>query len=68
MLFGQMVRAASAGARVMEFMNLKPAVALRGGQTLDKSVIKGSVVFKDVTFCYPSRKDQVHPPHSLVSL
>lgn len=58
-LFGQVVRAVSSGSRVMEFMNIKPSVALHGGQTFDKNSIRGEVVFKDVTFSYPSRKDQV---------
>ena len=60
MLFGQVVRAVSAGGRVMEYMDRQPSLSLRGGNKLNLSEIKGRVVFKDVTFSYPLRKDQVH--------
>ena len=59
MLFGQVVRAVSAGARVMEYMDRQPSLSLHEGKKLDSSEIKGKVVFKDVTFSYPLRKDQV---------
>lgn len=64
-LFGQIVRAMSSGGRVMEFMNIKPSVGLHGGQKIDKNSIRGEVVFKDVTFSYPSRKDQVPPMYNV---
>ena len=60
MLFGQVVRAISAGGRVMQFMNITPSISLHGGSRIDQMAIKGSVVFKSVTFSYPSRSDQVH--------
>ena len=60
MLFGQVVRAVSAGGRVMEYMSLQPAVSLHGGRKIDTSKMEGTVHFKDVTFSYPSRKDQVN--------
>ena len=44
----------------MEYMSLQPAVSLHGGRKIDTSKMEGSVHFKDVTFSYPSRKDQVH--------
>ena len=58
-LFGQVVRAVSAGGRVMEFMHIQPSVPLHGGLKLTSGSSRGSVMFKDVTFSYPSRKDQV---------
>ena len=59
-LFGQVVRAVSAGGRVMEYMDRQPSLSLlRGGKKLNPSEIEGKVVFKDVTFSYPLRNDQV---------
>ena len=60
MLFGQVVRAVSAGGRVIEFMDTQSPLSLRGGKRLDCREVKGRVTFKNVTFSYPSRKDQVH--------
>ena len=57
-LFGQVVRAVSAGGRVMEYMNVHPSVSLHGGERIDDGLIQGSVAFKDITFSYPSRNDQ----------
>nr|KAG5692158.1 hypothetical protein BaRGS_020706 [Batillaria attramentaria] len=57
-LFGTMVRGASAGARVFEYINMEPAVQLSGGKTIPYHALLGSIQFKDVTFSYPTRPEQ----------
>ena len=61
-LFGQVVRGMSAGARVFEYMDLRPGMPVRGGMVLPNNDIQGEVKFKDVTFAYPTRKEQVCCP------
>ncbi|KAK7476898.1 hypothetical protein BaRGS_00031837 [Batillaria attramentaria] len=58
-LFGTMVRGASAGARVFEYINMEPAVQLSGGKTIPYHALLGSIQFKDVTFSYPTRPEQI---------
>ena len=58
-LFGQVVRGLSAGARVFEFMEACPDVALKGGVTLPLNSVRGDITFEKVSFSYPSRPDQV---------
>lgn len=60
MLFGQVVRAVSAGGRVMEYMDKQPSLSLHGGKRLRSTEINGRVVFENVTFSYPLRKNQVN--------
>lgn len=57
-LFGQVVRGMSAGARVFEYMELRPRVTLHCGHTLPKHSIRGVIRFEGVTFAYPTRQDQ----------
>eukprot|EP00076_Gallus_gallus_P037616 XP_025003154.1 ATP-binding cassette sub-family B member 8, mitochondrial isoform X2 [Gallus gallus] len=54
-LFGQVVRGLSAGARVFEFMTLEPQVPLRGGDTIPSHSLLGHVAFRHVSFSYPTR-------------
>ncbi|XP_072184568.1 mitochondrial potassium channel ATP-binding subunit [Excalfactoria chinensis] len=54
-LFGQVVRGLSAGARVFEFMTLEPQVPLRGGDTIPSHSLLGHVAFRNVSFSYPTR-------------
>ena len=61
-LFGQVVRGMSAGARVFEYMELRPSMTIRGGVVLRNKEIQGEVKFRDVTFSYPTRKEQVCCP------
>ena len=61
-LFGQVVRGMSAGARVFEYMDLRPGMPVRGGVVLPNMDIQGEVKFRDVTFAYPTRKEQVCCP------
>ena len=43
----------------MEYMSIQPSVSLHGGQRIEDKLIRGSVMFNDITFSYPSRSDQV---------
>uniref|UniRef100_A0A8C3XAT8 Mitochondrial potassium channel ATP-binding subunit n=1 Tax=Catagonus wagneri TaxID=51154 RepID=A0A8C3XAT8_9CETA len=54
-LFGQVVRGLSAGARVFEFMTLSPSIPLSGGCCIPRERLRGSVTFHDVCFSYPCR-------------
>ena len=62
-LFGQVVRGTSAGARVFEYMALHPSIPLRGGATIPANQIEGRVEFKNVKFAYPTRPEQVTTLH-----
>ncbi|TRY90240.1 hypothetical protein DNTS_005102 [Danionella cerebrum] len=54
-LFGQMVRGMSAGARVFEFLALEPSVPLSGGGRIPLESLMGRVDFVNVSFSYPTR-------------
>ncbi|KAM9164566.1 mitochondrial potassium channel ATP-binding subunit isoform 2-T2 [Pangshura tecta] len=54
-LFGQVVRGLSAGARVFEFMTLEPTVPLSGGEQIPSHSLLGHICFRDVCFSYPTR-------------
>ncbi|KAM7244842.1 hypothetical protein CapIbe_003368 [Capra ibex] len=54
-LFGQVVRGLSAGARVFEYMTLSPGIPLSGGCSLPRECLHGSIAFHNVSFSYPCR-------------
>ncbi|XP_012670845.2 mitochondrial potassium channel ATP-binding subunit [Clupea harengus] len=54
-LFGQMVRGCSAGARVFEYMSLEPSIPLTGGGRIPTESLIGRVDFMNINFCYPTR-------------
>ncbi|XP_027027415.2 mitochondrial potassium channel ATP-binding subunit isoform X2 [Tachysurus fulvidraco] len=54
-LFGQMVRGTSAGARVFEYMTSEPTISLTGGRRIPRESLKGRVDFLNVNFSYPTR-------------
>ncbi|XP_025905664.1 ATP-binding cassette sub-family B member 8, mitochondrial, partial [Nothoprocta perdicaria] len=56
-LFGQVVRGLSAGARVLELVALEPRVAPRGGTRIPAHSLLGRICFHGVSFSYPSRPD-----------
>lgn len=58
LLFGQVVRGMSAGARVFEYLVIKPTIPVTGGVKMPLEVIHGQVEFKNVTFSYPTRPTQ----------
>ncbi|XP_055990780.1 mitochondrial potassium channel ATP-binding subunit [Sorex fumeus] len=54
-LFGQVVRGLSAGARVFEYMTLQPLIPLSGGHCVPRGQLQGAISFQDVSFSYPCR-------------
>lgn len=54
-LFGQMVRGMSAGARVFEYLALDPSVPLTGGGRIPLDSLMGRVDFMNISFSYPTR-------------
>lgn len=58
LLFGQIVRGMSAGARVFEYLVIKPTIPVTGGVTMPVDAIHGQVEFRHVTFSYPTRPSQ----------
>ncbi|XP_072536327.1 mitochondrial potassium channel ATP-binding subunit [Salminus brasiliensis] len=54
-LFGQMVRGISAGARVFEYLTLEPTIPLTGGGRIPHKSLTGRVDFMNINFSYPTR-------------
>ncbi|XP_036374968.1 mitochondrial potassium channel ATP-binding subunit [Megalops cyprinoides] len=54
-LFGQMVRGISAGARVFEYLTLEPTIPLTGGGRIPYHSLIGRVDFMNISFSYPTR-------------
>uniref|UniRef100_H3CSU7 Mitochondrial potassium channel ATP-binding subunit n=1 Tax=Tetraodon nigroviridis TaxID=99883 RepID=H3CSU7_TETNG len=54
-LFGQMVRGISSGARVFEYLALKPTIPLSGGGRIPYHSLTGRVDFMNISFSYPTR-------------
>jgi ATP-binding cassette subfamily B (MDR/TAP) protein 8 len=57
-LFGQTVKGMSAGARVFEYIDLRPLIPLKGGVVVPHDKLRGKVEFNNVTFEYPCRPGQ----------
>lgn len=54
-LFGQVVRGMSSGARVFEYLALLPTIPISGGGRIPYHSLVGRVDFMDVSFSYPTR-------------
>lgn len=54
-LFGQVVRGMSSGARVFEYLTLVPSISISGGGRIPYHSLIGRVDFMDVSFSYPTR-------------
>ncbi|XP_078479896.1 mitochondrial potassium channel ATP-binding subunit [Lampetra planeri] len=75
-LFGQMVRGVSSGARVFEYLALKPTIPLAGGGRIPYHSLTGRVDFMNISFSYPTRPghrvlerfDLVLPPCKTVAI
>lgn len=59
LLFGNVVRGLSAGARVFEFINTTPTIPLSGGKKIPFHSLRGDIKFQNVRFSYPTRAEQV---------
>ncbi|XP_065648472.1 mitochondrial potassium channel ATP-binding subunit isoform X2 [Hydra vulgaris] len=58
-LFGQFVKGMSAGARVFEYMELKPTLKLLGGKIIPADKIKGNISIEHIRFSYPNRPEHL---------
>ncbi|XP_029970584.1 mitochondrial potassium channel ATP-binding subunit [Salarias fasciatus] len=54
-LFGQVVRGISSGARVFEYLSLEPSIRLAGGGRIPYHSLTGRVDFMNISFSYPTR-------------
>ncbi|XP_076001272.1 mitochondrial potassium channel ATP-binding subunit [Genypterus blacodes] len=54
-LFGQVVRGMSSGARVFEYLALEPTIPFCGGGRIPYHSLIGRVDFLDISFSYPTR-------------
>ncbi|KAM3866211.1 mitochondrial potassium channel ATP-binding subunit [Diretmus argenteus] len=54
-LFGQMVRGISSGARVFEYLALEPTIPVSGGGRIPYHSLTGKVDFMNISFSYPTR-------------
>lgn len=58
-LFGTYVRGVSAGARVFQYLDMPPSPMMIGGDVIADKSLMGNIIFKDVTFSYPTRPNHV---------
>jgi len=58
-IHGDLLRAAGACDRIIEFLNLKPGIFEPTKPTLLSKPTKGDIHFDKVTFAYPSRPDKI---------
>lgn len=59
LLFGSVVKGISAGGRVFEYINKKPAMDTSGTKYIKYHEFHGDIEFKNVTFAYPTRPEAV---------
>ncbi|XP_060517346.1 mitochondrial potassium channel ATP-binding subunit-like isoform X2 [Cylas formicarius] len=59
LLFGSVLRGLAAGGRIFEYINLNPSMQLKGGEIIPEHALQGNIEFRNVTFAYPTRKQQV---------
>ncbi|XP_033321351.2 mitochondrial potassium channel ATP-binding subunit [Megalopta genalis] len=59
LLFGTYVRGISAGARVLEYLDMPPSPMMVTGEIITDHSLAGNIAFKDVKFCYPTRPDHI---------
>jgi len=57
-LFGQIVRGLSSGARIFEYMKVIPLVEVKHNKVIPTGNIRGHVTFDSVSFTYPTRPNQ----------
>ncbi|XP_013789570.2 ATP-binding cassette sub-family B member 8, mitochondrial-like isoform X1 [Limulus polyphemus] len=59
LLFGQFVRGMAAGARLFEYINMESSIPLVGGVVIPEDQLQGEVEFRNVSFTYPTRPQQL---------
>ncbi|XP_019865042.1 mitochondrial potassium channel ATP-binding subunit [Aethina tumida] len=59
LLFGSVIRGIASGARVFEYIDLKPSMNLKGGKIIPDEELTGNIEFKNVKFAYPTRPQQI---------
>lgn len=57
LLFGNYVRGTTAGMRIFSYLDLRPSMPLTGIIPTEKPI--GEIEFRNVTFSYPTRKEQI---------
>ncbi|EDV28750.1 uncharacterized protein TRIADDRAFT_19732 [Trichoplax adhaerens] len=57
-LFGQVMKGLTAGARTFEYMQLQPHIAIDEGCIIANDKLSGEVEIDNITFVYPTRKEQ----------
>lgn len=57
LLFGTYIKGASAGARIFEFLEMKPSPMINQGQSVVNKILTSNISFDNVKFSYPTRPD-----------
>jgi ATP-binding cassette subfamily B (MDR/TAP) protein 1 len=55
----EMIKGVASSLILLKVIKRKPAIDFKGGKTLAEEELKGGVVFRDITFRYPSRPNVV---------
>lgn len=59
LLFGQYVKGISSGSKVLEMIEMKGSIPLKGGSTISQEYMAGEIKLRNVTFSYPTRANQI---------
>lgn len=59
LLFGSVIKGLAAGGRVFEYISMSPSMKLKGGKIIPETLLKGDIEFRNITFAYPTRKEQI---------
>jgi len=59
LLFGHYVKGIAAGSRIFEYINKDPKTSIHGGIQIPHHLFKPEIEFKDITFSYPTRPEQI---------
>ncbi|RZF41361.1 hypothetical protein LSTR_LSTR000075 [Laodelphax striatellus] len=59
LLFGHFIKGHQSGARIFQLINQESSIPISGGSTIPYHSLIANVEFKDVSFSYPTRPEQV---------